>query len=244
MDASASNQELVTVDLKNLSAPVRIDKQIASAYPKGAEALLDMESELALIEAFKMLEVQLLYGTTAGVGQAGGFTGLLQASTVSALAGGAVLNATGAANRTSILLVKFGAADIELIVGKDGNIEMGSTFEALIPDAQGKVFPALCRNQEGLMSVKVGAKYSMARIANVGTANGTTATDSLIYDAFELFPEDQPDLIIMNKRSISQLRKSRTPTTQKGTPAPYPSDVEGIPILVTPNLRNNEAAVA
>jgi hypothetical protein len=242
LDATASNQELVTIDLKNISAPVRIDTQIGDAHPQGSEALLDMESELALIEAFKILNRVLLYGTLATVGIADGFSGLLQATTVATIAGGSVNNAGGSSNRTSILMLKLGPRDVEMIVGREGNITQGPTYKQLITDANGKHFPAYCRDQEALATVKVGARYSLARIANI--AANTTVNDALIYDAFELFPEDQPDLIVMNKRTISQLRKSRTATTTKGTPAPYPTEVEGIPILVDPNLSNAEAAVA
>lgn len=242
LDYSTSDQQLVTVDLKNLSANIRFDKQVYNNMPDRDQFMAE-QGRLSFIEAFKMAEKQILYGTGA-LGAADGFTGLLQAATVATIAGGAVLSAGGAANRTSVLLVKFGASDIELIVGNDGVLEIGDDFEQLIPDATGKLFPAICRNQEGMLSVKAGAKYSMVRIANVGTAANTTVTDALIYDAMELFPEDQPDLIIMNKRSVGQLRKSRTATTVKGTPAPYPTEVEGIPILVTPNISNAEAAVA
>jgi hypothetical protein len=240
LDYSTSDQALVTVDLKNLSANIRFDKQVYNNMPD-KDMFMAEQGRLSFVEAFKMAEKQILYGTGA-LGAADGFTGLLQAATVATIAGGAVFNAGGSAARTSVLLVKFGASDIELIVGNDGVLEIGDDFEQLIPDATGKLFPAICRNQEGMLSVKAGAKYSMVRIANVGT--GATLTDALIYDAMELFPEDQPDLIIMNKRSVGQLRKSRTATTTKGTPAPYPTEVEGIPILVTPNLSNAEAAVA
>ncbi len=239
IDATASDQVLVTVDLKNMSAPVRIDTQVADAYPQGPEALLDMESELALIEAFKAVEKQLFYGT-ANPGAAGGFTGLLQAETVQYLDSPMVLSATGATDGecTDILLLKMGALDIELVLGREGNITIGETYKQNILGSNSKLFPAYIRDQEALFTIKVGAQYSMARICNIGTGAGKTVTDSLIYDGFGLFPEDQPDLIVMSKRSLTQLRKSRTPTTQKGTPAPYPTEVEGIPILVTPNLLN------
>jgi hypothetical protein len=45
----------------------------------------------------------------------------------------------------------------------------------------------------------------------------------------------------MNRRSLSQLRKSRTATNATGTPAPIPREVEGIPIIVTEALSSTEA---
>lgn len=240
MDATSSDQALVTVDLKNLSAPVRLDKLIAEAYPQGAEACLDIQSMLALTAALQLAEKQLFYGDAAP-GNAGGFKGFFQASTVQYKNSAKTLDATGATNgdNTDILLLKFGPGDVELILGKEGNIEIGETHQQLIPDANGKLFPAYCRETEGLLTVKVGAQDSIVRITNVGSGAGKTCTDNLLYAAMELFDEGEPDLIVMHKRSRGQLRKSRTATNEKGKPAPYPTDIDGIPIIVSGQLVAN-----
>ena len=39
--------------------------------------------------------------------------------------------------------------------------------------------------------------------------------------------------IFMNRRSFSQLRKSRTAYNPTGAPAPYANEFEGVPIFVT-----------
>jgi hypothetical protein len=44
----------------------------------------------------------------------------------------------------------------------------------------------------------------------------------------------------MNGRSREQLRNSRTATTANGTPAPLPTEWEGIPIIRTASIANDE----
>lgn len=52
-----------------------------------------------------------------------------------------------------------------------------------------------------------------------------------------------PNYIVMNRRSAAQLRKSRTATNATGAPAPWPTEIEGIPIIVTDAIGNAEAAL-
>lgn len=244
LDFAASDQTLVTVDLKNLSANVRMDQQIAKAHPIGVEGCLDGECELALQAAFSAGEKQLFYGSGAQ-GNADGFTGLSQASTIDALADAMVTNATGAAALTSVYFLRFGEPDVQLILGREGNIQQGATFEQMIPDGAGKLFPVYARIQEALMSIKVGGAFSIARLCNIGVAAGKTLTDALIYTALSTFPSNRgPTVMVMNRRSLAQLRASRTATSPTGAPAPTPTEVEGVPIINTESIRSDETAVA
>jgi hypothetical protein len=244
LDISASDQTLVTVDLKNLSANVRMDQQIANAHPAGVEACLDMECELALQAAFSAAEKQLIYGSGAQ-GNADGFAGLSQASTIDALADAMVTNATGTTALTSVYFIRFGEPDVQLILGREGNITQGATFEQMMADSNGKQLPVYARIQEALMTIKVGGAFSIARICNIGTATGKTLTDALIYAALSTFPSNRPpSLMVMNKRSLFQLRASRTATNPTGNAAPIPTEVEGIPIIATDSVRLDETAVA
>jgi hypothetical protein len=242
VDITASDQSLVTVDLKTLSANVRMDQQIAQAHPAGVEVCMDIEGMLALQNAFSAGEKQLIYGSSA---DSNGFTGIAQAATIDGLTDGMVTNATGTSALTSVYLMRFGEADCELILGRDGNIQQGATFEQMVADSSGKLFPAFVRIQEALMSIKVGGIYSLGRICNIGTATGKTLTDALLYQAISTFPSNRgPSVIVMNRRSIYQLRASRTATNPTGTAAPLPTEIEGIPIVVTDSVNNSETAVA
>lgn len=239
-----SDQVLVTVDLRTLSANVRMDQQIANAYPTGVEAIMDLESQLSLQAAFAAAERQLIYGSGAQ-GLADGFSGLVQATTIDGLADPMVINATGAAARSSVYFLRFGEPDCELIVGREGNIQQGATFEQMIPDGTGLLYPIYSRIQEALMSLKIGGIFSVARIANIGTAANTTLTDAMIYNALSTFPSNRgPSIMVMHRRSLFQLRASRTATNPTGQAAPIPTEVAGVPIIVTDSVRLDETAVA
>jgi hypothetical protein len=84
---------------------------------------------------------------------------------------------------------------------------------------------------------------SAVRIANID-AGSNTVTDDLLYSGLEIFPAGrQPNLCVMNRRSLEQLRDSRTATNVTGAPAPRPSSIENIPIVVTDGLLITETQV-
>lgn len=237
LDYTASDQTLVTLDLKVISANPRVDVQIARAYPGGVEAFMDFEGSRSLKAAFRALESQLVYGTAAS---ANGFAGMTSSTFVDALADGMVYNAAGSSARTSVWFIRLGTEDVELVLGRDGNISVGSTFEQLVP-VSGALMPIYGRIQEGLIGLKLGGAYSVGRIVNLAAG---ALTDDMIFEALALFPASrQPNLIVMNGRSRKDLRNSRTATNSTGAPAPIPTEVAGIPILVTDVITNAESAV-
>jgi hypothetical protein len=239
LDYTASDQSLVTLDLKVISANPRVDQAIAKAYPSGVEAFMDFEGTRALRAAFRNLETQLVYGTSA---DANGFAGMISSTYTNALADAMVYNAAGSANRTSVWLVRTGVEDVEMVLGNGGNIQSGETFEQLIMGSNSKLMPVFARVQEGLVGLKLGGAYSMGRIVNLAAG---ALTDDMIYEALALFPASrQPNLIIMNGRSLKDLRASRTATNATGAPAPIPTEVANIPILRTDVITNAEDAVA
>lgn len=240
-DYTASTQTLVTNTLQVLTANVRVDQQIAKAYPGGVEAFMDFEGARSLRKAMAVAEAQFFYGVS---NDSAGFVGLKANTYIDALADGQVYGAGGSSALTSVYLMRQGTDGVELILGRDGNIEVGETMEQLILGANSKEMPVYFRVQEALMGFKMGGAYSVARIANLA-ASTYTLTDAMIYEAIALFPSSrQPTVIAMNRRSLKQLRASRTATSPTGAPAPIPTEVEGIPIVVTDGISNAETAVA
>lgn len=238
LDYTASDQTLITLDLKTISANPRVDQQIARAYPGGVEAFMDFEGSRSLRSAFRNLELQLISGTG---NDANGFPGIMSSSYTNQLSDAMVYNAAGASARSSVWLLRFGAEDVELILGRDGNIDVGETFEQLVADGTGKLMPIFGRIQEGLIGLKLGGAYSIGRICNIAAG---ALTDDMIYEALALFPASRmPNLIVMNARSRKDLRASRTATNATGAPAPMPTEVDGIPILQTDAIGNSETAV-
>ncbi|MCH8046158.1 MAG: hypothetical protein IID44_20795 [Planctomycetes bacterium] len=92
------------------------------------------------------------------------------------------------------------------------------------------------------LGLAIGSAVSVGRIANLTEDSGKGLTDDLIYESLETFPAGrQPNIIAMSRRSLRQLRNSRTATNATGAPAPRPTEVEGIPIIVTDGINNVEA---
>lgn len=238
LDYTASDQTLITLDLKTMSANPRVDQQIAKAYPGGVEAFMDFESTRALRTAFRNLDSQLVLGTSS---DANGFAGIMSSTYTNQLADAMVYNAAGSAARTSVWFLRFGPEDVELVVGNGGIITSGETFEQLVADSTGKLMPIYARIQEGLLGLKLGGAYSIGRICNLAAG---ALTDDMMFEALSLFPASRmPNLIVMNGRSLKDLRNSRTATNATGAPAPIPTEVANIPILRCDVITNSETAV-
>ncbi|MFH1302335.1 MAG: major capsid protein, partial [Planctomycetota bacterium] len=135
--------------------------------------------------------------------------------------------------------------DCTLITGNDGNITIGETGTQEVNDATGKHYHAYVTAIMAWLGLQIGSIHSVGRIVNLTEDAGKGLTDDLIYKALEKFPSSkQPNLIVMNRRSLRQLRDSRTATNATGAPAPRPTEVEGIPIVTTDSIVSTEELVA
>lgn len=239
-----SDDTLVTINLKILDASFAVDKALAVSYRRGAEAYVAREARRHLKAAFFKAEQQFINGTDS---DADGFNGLADAL---GLANAMTYDATGSTADTgsSVYLVRTNAdgVDCTAITGNDGMIDMGDTIEQAIEDrANDGRFTGLYTGIEGWLGLQVGSAYSVGRICNLTAQAGKGLTDDVIYEALSLFPASrQPNLLVMNRRSLKQLRESRTATNQTGAPAPRPMDVDGIPVVVTDAILSTEAILA
>jgi hypothetical protein len=89
---------------------------------------------------------------------------------------------------------------------------------------------------------------SLVRIKNVGTDTGKGMTDALGQAGPRALPERcAPDYFIMNRRSRRQLTQSRQPFATGALPTnvivPLATEIEGIPLLVTDAISNNEGTL-
>lgn len=243
IDHDDSGDVLVSIDCEILDASFHVDNRIAKAYRDGVDAFMQREAIRHLRAAFKKFDAQLLNGTAEG--DAAGFDGFADALDT---LGDTVLTGGGTANRTSIYLIRTTSdeANVCSVIANNGEIEIGDYFEQFVEDGTGKKFLAYMQNIEGHVAAQVGGKYSIVRLANVDYtgATGTSLDDDLIYEAIERFADgDDPTHIVMHSKCRELLRKSRTATNGTGAPAPRPTDVEGIPIVVDNNLTLDETAV-
>jgi len=248
---TASADTLVTDTLAILDGSFETDVALADAYKGGRDAWLQLELVRTMRQVFAHVEKQIFYGA-ASPGDTSGFAALRDNAQLDALADAMVFNAAGAnvATQTSCYLLRSGKDDVSFILGNDGKIVVEdeptvikcySTAEL----AASTSYPALYVPVTGYCGFQIGGAYSAARIANIecNTLTSVTAlTDDHIYAALSLFPAGrQPNMIVMNRTALRLLRQSRTATNATGAPAPRPTEVEGIPIVVTDGLTSTEA---
>lgn len=240
-----SEDTLVTVDTKILDASFSMDLALASEFRNGRDALLAREASRHLRAAFFKAEQQLIYGTTSD-GDANGFTGLANAATVDALADNMVVDAGGTTADTaqSVWLVRSNGdlSDVSVVLGNEGQIDIGETVVNRMQDGSSLHYPGYFTPITGWMALQLGSIHTVGRIANLTEDSGKGLTDDLIYDAISKFPSTRrPNLIVMGRRSLFQLRASRTATNATGAPAPLPTDVAGVRIVVSDACKEDEA---
>ena len=230
----------VTLDLKVLDASFGVDVAAAQSDERGLEHLMAIEGLAHLRQAMAEVEQQIFYGTG---NDAKGFVGFAGQSNLNNIADAQVVNATGttASTGSSVYLVRTGDADCQVLWGQSGMIDIG---ERQIVERAGSAtgrFPAYYHPIVGWCGLKVGSIYSVIRIANLTADSGKGLTDSLISQALEKFPASrQPNYVVMNRRSLGQLQRSRTATNPTGAPAPFPQEAFGVPIVVTDQINSTE----
>lgn len=242
---TASADTLVTDTLTILDASFDTDVALASNYKGGKDAWLQMELARSLRQSMAVLEKQIFYGTS---NDANGFAGLLDNAQLDALDDTMVVNAGGsnASTQTSCYLLRSGMDDVSFIIGNNGQIIV-EEMPTIIQKA-GSVsgyYPAYYVPVTGYAGFQIGGAYSAARIANIecNDLTSTTAfTDDHVFAGISKFPAArQPNLICMNRNALRLLRQSRSAFSPTGAPAPIPTEVSGIPIVVTDQLVSTES---
>lgn len=241
-DFDHSVDTLVSIALTILDFSWAVDKAVADRWRRGgASALIAREGRRHLRSAFFTAEEQYINGTVGGT--ADGFAGFADVGTLDDSDDSQVVNAGGSSDCSSVYLVRMGEDDVAGVMIEDNPIELGDTIVQNMTDGSGKNFPGYYTPGCSWVGIQVGAQRSIARIANIDNG-ANTLDDDLIYQAIELFPSGrQPNAIVMNRRSLRQLRNSRTATNATGAPAPLPTEVEGIPIIKTDAIGNAETAL-
>jgi len=227
----------VTETLQILDASFDMDAAIYNPE------LAAMEGRSHLQSAFAKAERQIFYGTSAN-GDSAGFNGFYNSADLNGLADDMVISAGGssAGVQSSVYLIRAtpDATGVCSVFGNGGDISIGGAYQSMIEGASGR-YDAWVVPIVAYMALQLGSKYSAARIANVETA----LDDDKIYEALSLFPASlQPTHICMNRTALKLLRASRTSTNATGAPAPRPTEVEGIPIIVSDQIVQTEAVVA
>lgn len=237
---TASADTLVTDTLKILDASFDTDVALADAYKGGRDAWLQLELVRSLKQAFFVAEKQVIYGVG---NDANGFAGLHDNAQLDAIADAMVMECatagSTATSQTSVYALRSGMNDCAFILGNDGKIVVEDEPTIIKASGSGSgYFPALFVPVTGYCGFQIGGAYSAARICNIETA----LTDDDFGDCLELFPASKPPTMwVMNRTARKLLRKSRTAVNATGAPAPVPTEVFGIPIVVTDAVVSTEA---
>jgi hypothetical protein len=214
-----------------------MDRAIAESYEDGPAALMGLEASGQIQAGFRHVASQFYYGTS---NDSKGFQGL-QSFVDSAM----VLDATGASANTgsSVYAVKFGPQHIQWVIGNDGSFNVPEEMRSeTVYDENNKPYTAYVQEMMSCIGLQKVNKYSVARLKNLTAESGKSLDDDMLADLLNKFPVGiVPDVLFMTRRSISQLRKSRTATNAIGAPAPTPLEYEGIPIVPTDSLLDTEA---
>lgn len=235
-----------------MDSQVAADKALADVWEPGGAASYQAIEAAGVVEAtHRRVAKSVYYGNsaaavTAGLGDAKGFPGFIDAYDNSSLH---EVDATGSTALTSVWLVRLGIKDVHFIEG-------GNTSLSLLPDwlvqtvydASNNPLTAYTNSLLGWIGMQVGSVNSLIRIKKIGTDANKGMTDSLGQSAIELLPSGvTADYFIMNRRSRRQLHQSRVAvSTGQGINAnnvPLPTEIEGIPLLITDALSNAEGTL-
>ena len=240
-DFDNDTDEIVTVNLKILDWSFAADKAVADAWRKGGkEAFIARKGFRHLRSALSAYEKQVIYGTVAGA--AAGFAGMADVLANSDDSMVVSAGGTTAATGSSVWAIRLGQDDVTGVYNGDGPIaDVGESIVQNFTGENGN-YPAYYTPACTWLGLQVGSAYSFGRICNLTKDSGKGLTDDLIAELLSLFPTDrQPNVLLVNRRSLFQLRASRTATNPTGAPAPIPSEAFGIEIVPTDSILNTEA---
>lgn len=227
-----------TVTCKILNPRWECDKAIADACIDGAEAFIAKEALATMSGAVLTAAKQLWYGTG---NDAKGFAGLASQVDASMLSNNSGDTSNGC---SSVYIVAANTPDyLAWVLGGDGAFDISEVRLADIADGSNNRYAAYVQDGTFWVGCQLGHAKAVARLANIDSDHGIDDDD--IYDLLAKFPAGvKPSHIFMNRSNLNVLRKSRTATNVTGSPAPTPTEVEGIPIVVTEALVNTEAVVS
>lgn len=235
--ASTFEQRLVECYL--LNPQFEVDQAVADAYEDGWQSYLALEAGGIMEGSMQALGKAFFYGPDATFGKSNAFPGLLQAYDSTNM----VVDAAGttATTGSSAWLVKFGPQHVQWILGQGGSVNLSDVTKVRLTDGSSNPYTAYRQELYLRPGLQVGSLYSVCRIKKLTEDSGKGLTDDLIYSALSKFPSGiRPDVIYLSRRSLYQLRDSRTATNATGAPAPIPTEVAGIPLADTDSISNVE----
>jgi hypothetical protein len=239
VDPAKSTYENRLIESFILNPRWECDKMVADADEDGPEAYIAEEADAVLKAAFLQLAKQFYYGTnTTYGGHAKGFPGLLDHYDSTNM----VIDAGGTTDdiASSAWLVKWGTKETRWVLGNNSQLAVSDVRIETIKDSDSKSLTGYVQELLCRIGLQIGNPVlSVCRIKKLTTDSGKGLTDALISRAIALM-KIRPDAMFMTRRSWGQLQSARTATTDTGREAPFPTDVHGVPIMITDALSNTE----
>jgi len=220
-----------------------VDRAIADKSEDGWQMLMADEASGVIQGGLRQLGRQFYYGkSTAGValgGNAKGFNGLIDVYDPT----NRVVDAGGTTDNTasSVWAVKFGPQAVRWVFGANGAMDPTEVDIRDINDVDGNPYSAYFQELFMYPGLQIGSPLYMSRIKKLTADNGKGLTDARLSAMMKLWPASvRPDVIFLSVRSLYQLRDSRTATTDDGRNAPLPTVFDGIPLVPTESIVDNE----
>lgn len=228
--------DIVTQTLALLDATVRRDKGVVMAFDGG---YMDRESNDSLAESLFKLECAMF---RANLNKQ--FTGLPGSPYFDQITADAqVVNAGGSGGR-SVWLLRSAPNGISMVLGQDGKLSVGDDVEVQANDASNRPYSAMQRTILGWAALQVGTQYDAARIVNLDGTTGHKLTDALLMQAWLKGKVGGGfNMIALSRTSLGELWESRTAVNPTGAEAAIPTNWQGIPIIVTDAIPEDEAAI-
>jgi hypothetical protein len=219
---------------------VKVAKAMLQVSGDAIESLQSLEASRVLRDSLLTIGKQTFYGT-ANDGK--GFAGLSQA-----VAAAQDIDATGttANQKSSVYAVKYGVQDVSYVYGGNNSFALSEFREQVLDDV-----PSFVADMSAWVGLQVGNIYSVGRIKNLTAETGKGLTDKLVAQLLKTMPiGNRPDVLFMGRDAAFQLQSSRSSTVNatgnkqsdgREVWAPYPTESNGIPIVVTDSLTGTEA---
>jgi len=213
------------------------DQAVADGHEDGAEAYIAIEGSGMVEGSMQTIASQLYYGST---NDAKGFPGLAEvydSTNMAVDAGG-----TTASTQTSVWAVRFGPKDCGWVWGEDGRLDLSDVTLQRLTDASSHPYWAYCQHLLAYPGFQVLSTQSVGRVHSIHPSDSNASlTDDDLADLISTFPTGRvPDAFFANRAAVAMLRKNRTATNATGTPAPFPTEAFGIPLVQTDAITSTE----
>lgn len=221
-----------------LDAQMSVDEAIVGADDRSLGDVLAQEGAGALESAIQTIGSQTYYGTSAN---AKGFAGLSTQLSVDTVYAG------GTTNTTSAYLVDLSLKGVHFVIGKSGALMMPDWMKQQVTDGTNP-YMAWVSNLSAWLGLQVGSAHSVYRVRGISASN--KLTDALGAQCLSNVPIARRNgnlRWLMNSTAAYALQNSRSAVgyqsagaTGTGAFAPAPTELAGIPIILTDSILSNE----